>query len=446
MSCKGTETFVDSDYPWPFPYCSLAAIDPLGYFGFDVYHLTWGFTGLLDPRPISNDPAAPTAFRAFPLMGDNWPSWISPYEYCELLPMYGIPCTLTWPSAASGEIDMDVQVTQDPISLADPQALHALATADEYLVAMGLVDTKAISATLTEVFTLDELFPDALQQASEQLGYTQPMHSYTIVQLDAEDQELASQSIFFNDSESTNLWSFFEVVPLEAETQKIQVQHSLVPLTEKSASPNPPDVTLLTPKATVEAVKAEEHLISWSATDLDNDPLTFDLLYSPDDGVTWMAMALGLTGSSYTMSDQNRIPGSDQARIRVIANDGFHSVYDNSDASFSLAKAAPKAVIMSPGADSTGLPLDLKLKGLGTDAEDGAMDSDDLSWTSDVDGFLGTGTELWTQDLSLGWHTITLTVTDSDGQQGSANIQVRIGHGIYLPLVAQPGSGRQERP
>ena len=74
---------IDWDHPTMLPpVCSLAPIDPDGYFGFTNYH---------SPVVIySNDPAHPLA--AFPFMGYKSPKWTDPYDWCLLLDTFGVPC------------------------------------------------------------------------------------------------------------------------------------------------------------------------------------------------------------------------------------------------------------------------------------------------------------------------------------------------------------------
>ena len=74
---------IDWDHPTMLPpVCSLAPIDPDGYFGFTNYH---------SPVVIySNDPAHPLA--AFPFMGYKTPKWTDPYDWCLLLDTFGVPC------------------------------------------------------------------------------------------------------------------------------------------------------------------------------------------------------------------------------------------------------------------------------------------------------------------------------------------------------------------
>lgn len=61
--------------------------------------------------------------------------------------------------------------------------------------------------------------------------------------------------------------------------------------------------------------------------------------------------------------------------------------------------------------------------GVATDAEDGDLDGNDMVWTSDLDGILGTGRD-FNEFLSVGTHVITLEATDSDGNVASVSIDL----------------------
>ena len=77
----------------------------------------------------------------------------------------------------------------------------------------------------------------------------------------------------------------------------------------------------------------------------------------------------------------------------------------------------------------------LLLRGQGYDMEDGILADDVLSWTSSLEGALGNGSSLTTSGLRVGTHTITLAVTDSNGNVGTETIQVFIGAKVYLPIM-----------
>jgi hypothetical protein len=65
-------------------------------------------------------------------------------------------------------------------------------------------------------------------------------------------------------------------------------------------------------------------------------------------------------------------------------------------------------------------------EGSGTDPEDGSLTGGSLVWTSNLDGQIGTGTTFAKTDLSVGNHTITLTVTDTDGATGAASVVIEM--------------------
>ena len=66
------------------------------------------------------------------------------------------------------------------------------------------------------------------------------------------------------------------------------------------------------------------------------------------------------------------------------------------------------------------------LAGSGIDAEDGILTDSSLVWRSTRDGEIGTGPTVTRSDLSVGLHTITLTVTDSNRATGIDSVTVTI--------------------
>jgi hypothetical protein len=88
---------------------------------------------------------------------------------------------------------------------------------------------------------------------------------------------------------------------------------------------------------------------------------------------------------------------------------------------------APQVTIQVPAAPSwvvEGNPLVLAATAL--DLEDGNL-SQDLRWTSSLDGPLGASATLVVGHLSVGAHDITAGVTDRDGATASASVPVKVG-------------------
>lgn len=82
--------------------------------------------------------------------------------------------------------------------------------------------------------------------------------------------------------------------------------------------------------------------------------------------------------------------------------------------------------------------------GTATDPEDGTI-SGSLTWTSSINGNIGSGASFSTSTLSAGAHTITASVTDSGGAPGSAQITLNVTGGpvpvtvTFYSVAAQDG-------
>jgi hypothetical protein len=67
----------------------------------------------------------------------------------------------------------------------------------------------------------------------------------------------------------------------------------------------------------------------------------------------------------------------------------------------------------------------ISFSGSASDTEDGNL-GPSLQWTSSVNGPIGTGVAFSTSALSVGAHTITASVTDSDGLQATDSIAITV--------------------
>ncbi len=152
-----------------------------------------------------------------------------------------------------------------------------------------------------------------------------------------------------------------------------------------------------------------------SASDTEDGDLTSNLSWTSDiDG------AIGTGGSfTTTLSD-----GSHTITASVTDTDG-NSASDS--VSITVVNNPPSVSITSP-ADGASFDsgASVTFEGTASDTEDGDLTSD-LSWTSDIDGAIGTGGS-FTTTLSDGSHTITASVTDSDGKSGESTISITIGN------------------
>jgi hypothetical protein len=110
--------------------------------------------------------------------------------------------------------------------------------------------------------------------------------------------------------------------------------------------------------------------------------------------------------------------------IDVTVSDATSSATENFVLTVTLNNP-PTITVSSPGNAAKYLDTDfVSLQAAASDIEDGDVGAS-LSWSSSVDGALGSGTNVVTQ-LSEGVHTVTATATDSLGKSASVSRTVTV--------------------
>ncbi|MBF0199874.1 MAG: hypothetical protein HQK66_00905 [Desulfamplus sp.] len=162
----------------------------------------------------------------------------------------------------------------------------------------------------------------------------------------------------------------------------------------------------------------------------------------PEEGVLtgqsviWESDRDGFLGYGISFTKSNLTVGTHV--ITATATDGFGKTGSDS-ITVIIGNASPKVLITSP-ADNSSHPKGLTLVFLAsaTDPEDGVLTGQSVVWKSDRDGFLGYGTSVTTDRLSLGTHVVTVTVRDSTGLEGSSSITVTVGNASPEILIRLP--------
>jgi len=210
---------------------------------------------------------------------------------------------------------------------------------------------------------------------------------------------------------------------------KVQLTKGTQVLAEIKASPNAPTVTINAPSAgqTISGTTT----VKWTASDADGDALTFNMLYSPDNGKLWLPVAAGITPTQLAVNT-DQLPGGSQAIFRVVATDGFNTTQVDS-APFTKQAGTPTVQILSPASSTLVSPGTLvQLDGQASDPGNADLPDSAYVW-SEGDTIFGQG-RTTTAVLTPGQHTLTLKAT-SGGQIGEASVSIFVGTKVYLPLT-----------
>jgi hypothetical protein len=110
---------------------------------------------------------------------------------------------------------------------------------------------------------------------------------------------------------------------------------------------DPPSVELVWPNDRVRL--STEAVILWRSDDPDGDPLTVDLYYSDNGGLTWFPLAEDLPDSGYYVWQVAFLPRGDAYRLKVVVSDGHAEAQDQSRGLIALGPALPPQVdLLSP--------------------------------------------------------------------------------------------------
>lgn len=155
----------------------------------------------------------------------------------------------------------------------------------------------------------------------------------------------------------------------------------------------------------------------------------------PQNAVQWTSNLDGFLGTGWA---RNQLLSAGVHFLTVRATDGQGATgQDSVTITVRPGTGLPSVQILEPGPEGIGVAPGtvVTLRGSAVDPEDGVLTGTRLVWTSDRDGFLGTG-QMLNVVLSgpavpcnpeIVIHTITLRATDSNGNSVSVTVRVAVG-------------------
>ncbi|MDY6950836.1 MAG: hypothetical protein SWE60_04945 [Thermodesulfobacteriota bacterium] len=391
----------DPDWPW--------SDDHIQEYGFDT-RLPWidGLGRMLDPGGYPED----FEERRFTVVPDTCPDFMS---YCDSKMMVDDEevdiYPGSWISPYRWENLFDFFTPYPPYSLEPMTVIYA---SGEIRLDGGLLNP----AFIQDGFPTEEMAPGEYAiEVQGPNGFPQLTRSFSAVLSSRQGEEV--ERVGFNFQLPLQLSPIqppnqSEQLPDEIKISKIVLKRTVNQeeqvLDEIAVSENPPSVTVLAP-AGGEYWQGLE-TIEWRAEDEDGGPLSFTILYSPDNGNSWFPVAWLVQGESCEVNSA-MLPGGNEGKIRVIVTDGFNTAEGDSAGTFVVPGKPPKAFIIGPNANSHFSSGEvITFDGEGHDLEDESIPDTSFAWLYGSTVF-GQGRRLNAR-LPGGLHEVTLTVFDSE--------------------------------
>lgn len=177
-----------------------------------------------------------------------------------------------------------------------------------------------------------------------------------------------------------------------------------------------PTVTIDAPADGASFGSGESIIFSGTASDDEDGNLSANINWSSDlDGPlgTDASIATTLSDGVHTITAQ-------------VTDAGGASASDVISITVGTPNTPPTVTITSPAnGTSFDAGTSISFAGSASDAEDGDLSSD-ISWTSSINGAIGTGSSFSTSTLSTGSHTITAEVADAGGATSSDAITLTV--------------------
>jgi hypothetical protein len=159
--------------------------------------------------------------------------------------------------------------------------------------------------------------------------------NYTVRFRDANQQVLSNIGFNMTFDTSLNVTGFGFAVPYPSGAAQIQLLHGDAVIASRNISANVPTVNITYPNDGAILTSGGNVTIQWEAYDADNDALSYSVLYTPDNGSSWIPIGTGIPQTSLNCTVPNDHP-TNECRIKVVATDGVNSGEDLSNGTFTI--------------------------------------------------------------------------------------------------------------
>ncbi|MCP4980954.1 MAG: PQQ-binding-like beta-propeller repeat protein, partial [Gammaproteobacteria bacterium] len=329
--------------------------------------------------------------------------------------------SLSWSSSLDGVIGSGASFTVTTLST----GVHTITSTITDSGGLGPVSPPSVSVTVAAANTPPTAGITSPLNGSSHAAGTSITFSGTAV--DTEDGNISASLIWSSSIDGVigSGGGFNAVLSVGAHliTATVTDSSGLSPVTPPSITVTmnanaAPTASITAPANGSSYTEGDSITFSGTASDAEDGDLSASLSWSSSlDGVIGTGASLNLTTLSV---------GSHTVTATVTDSGGLSPTPVPSITVTVQGNAAPTASITAPASGSSYTEGDsITFSGTASDAEDGDL-SAGLSWSSSIDGVIGTGASLNLTTLSVGSHTITATVTDSGGLADNASITLTV--------------------
>lgn len=199
-----------------------------------------------------------------------------------------------------------------------------------------------------------------------------------------------------------------------------------------------PRVSITQPVNATRFELGERIIFEGDATDVEDGDI-------PQTSLTWTSNRDGEIGRGGSVTTSELSEGTHQVTLTAIdslGTTGQASVTVYVGQAGPGFNTPPTAEIAQPAEDAQFQVGEFVVfLGRASDTQDGILSGESLSWSSNLDGELGTGETLSVNTLSVGNHTITLRAVDAEGSEGLDTVKIVVGNSPPVARILSPEDG-----